>query len=1105
MLLLCSVSIIASATDYYVSSSGNDSANGLTGSTPWRTIAKVNSEFSRFNAGDRILFKRGDLFHGTLSVTKSGAAGNPIVIDAYDSGNEPIISGFTSVDAWTNEGGGIYSKSISSQSAPNIVTLDGKNVTRGRWPNSGWMIIDSHSGTTSLTDAELPSAPDWDGAEVIVRTAECLVDRSIITSHSGHTLTYSAITEDPVDGSGYFIQNHPRALDSYGEWCYTNSTLYIYFGSENPTNHTVKVSVLDNLVDISFEHYITFRNIHFEGANVSGVHFFNSDYITVQNCIIENGGRYGIFGNAGSDNAKIDNNRVINNNNIGIYFEWNTCINTNITNNLVAYSGYLLGMGLSGYDSYCGIINSGDNSITSYNKVEYNGYCGIKFGGENAEVSYNFINYSCLNKDDGAGIYTFRDYSPNKVIKFNIVLNSLARPDGWHYYEDVRSHGIYLDGAYNVLVNNNTLASNDGCGIFMNAGRGVTSEFNTCYDNVWGIRVLSEPDIGLARNHNINNNILFAKEYIVPPSSQWKQSAFGFVTKLDESDIGMFGISDNNYFARPVNDDNYIDVWYNAWGGQRSAYNLSEWTSRYGKDSNSQSTPITVSDTGKIRFLYNNLNSNKVISLDASYIDVKGAKYSGTITLQPYSSAILMVDPNPSAPPSSPVYTGSSIKNDLPSVIEVNYNLTLSNITPAISSFSVQVNSAGRTMTSVTVSGAKVLLTLSDPVVYGDIISLSYTVPSSNPLQTPAGGTAESFSAQSVTNMVNAVSPPPVVVPPPVTEPPPVVVNPPPVIPNVPPVVKVNYLTENFSGFIGTLNASSSYDSNNDNLIYSWKTPDHMSVSSTNGPIIEYLAPIVDINQTFEFELTVSDGKIAKSESFQLKILPYKPGLEKAEVISVESGGDSQSPNNPYNIIDGNIGTMWVANGIDQWIILELNGFFSIQHAKLAFDNGQKTESYFDVLGSDDKQTWEPIISKSKSCAFSGDLQVFEFPASKTVKEFRYIKLIGQGNAVDQWNTISEFGIFGYRHKNSPDYEDQAVKIYPNPAYEIVNILIDEVTFNPDFIKIITLSGETVYDDKIDPAIRQFQIPVNYKKGIYIVQMGSGDMTMFAQKLIVSR
>jgi hypothetical protein len=196
---------------------------------------------------------------------------------------------------------------------------------------------------------------------------------------------------------------------------------------------------------------------------------------------------------------------------------------------------------------------------------------------------------------------------------------------------------------------------------------------------------------------------------------------------------------------------------------------------------------------------------------------------------------------------------------------------------------------------------------------------------------------------------------------------------------------------------------------------------------------------------------------------------------------------------------------MWSAVGDNQWIILELKGSFNIQHIKIAFQPGQKKESYFDILGSNDKENWEPVLIKSRSCDFSGDLQVFEFPPSKTEKEFRYIKLVGQGNSVDSWNYISEFRIFGYRHKNPSNYENLIVKIYPNPAREMVNILIDEPTFNPDFIKIVSLTGKVLYNGKVDPGIRLLQLPIDFRQGVYIIQMGTGELTVFTQKLVVSR
>jgi hypothetical protein len=345
------------------------------------------------------------------------------------------------------------------------------------------------------------------------------------------------------------------------------------------------------------------------------------------------------------------------------------------------------------------------------------------------------------------------------------------------------------------------------------------------------------------------------------------------------------------------------------------------------------------------------------------------------------------------------------------------------------------------------------------------------------------------------------VTTPPVVTPPPVVTTPPVV-TPPPVV-NIPPVVLINTPSENLSGFVGELDATGSYDPNNDDLIFTWVTPLNVSVSSANSSKIRFLSPVVNTVQTIEFTLKVSDGKTTQTKIIPIKIIPYKPELEFAEVINIDASS-FQAPYYPYNILDGNIGTMWSANGDEQWLIMELKELFSIQHVKIAFQPGQKAESYFDVFGSEDRETWEPILTKSASCGFSGDLQVFDFPASKSLVEFRYIKLVGHANSADGWNHISEFKVFGYRHRNPVSFEEQPVKLYPNPAYKSVNIRIDDPALSPDYIRIVNLTGKVVFEEKIDPEIRDLQIPINFKQGIYIVQMGSGDFTMFTQKLIVN-
>ncbi|MEI6047856.1 MAG: FISUMP domain-containing protein [Bacteroidota bacterium] len=103
----------------------------------------------------------------------------------------------------------------------------------------------------------------------------------------------------------------------------------------------------------------------------------------------------------------------------------------------------------------------------------------------------------------------------------------------------------------------------------------------------------------------------------------------------------------------------------------------------------------------------------------------------------------------------NPVYLSSTFWNATPSILEMTYDLTLTNIAPATSAFTVQVNSVTRTVNSVAISGTKVQLTLSSAVVYGDIVTVAYTKPGNNPLQTVSGGQAATITAQTVTNTID--------------------------------------------------------------------------------------------------------------------------------------------------------------------------------------------------------------------------------------------------------------------------------------------------------------------------------------------------------------
>ena len=81
------------STTYYVSPSGNDSNNGTSINSPWKSIGKVDA--SNFKLGDTILFKGGQTYGGTIrfSPGDGGSDGGYVEVASYGGGRATISSG----------------------------------------------------------------------------------------------------------------------------------------------------------------------------------------------------------------------------------------------------------------------------------------------------------------------------------------------------------------------------------------------------------------------------------------------------------------------------------------------------------------------------------------------------------------------------------------------------------------------------------------------------------------------------------------------------------------------------------------------------------------------------------------------------------------------------------------------------------------------------------------------------------------------------------------------------------------------------------------------------------------------------------------------------
>ena len=596
ILFFLGISLMVSATTYYVSNLGNDGNSGLSESLPFATISKVNSIFSSLLSGDQVLFKRGDTFYGTLVITKSGAANNKIVLGAYGSGEMPIISAFTTITGWTNESGGIYSKVVSAETRPNMLTINDVSYILGRYPKTGWLTIDAVVQDVSITDAGLPTPYNWSGAEVVIRKNRWIIDKHLILSQSGTTLNYASPTYyKPKVGWGYFIQNSIGTLTAFGDWCYNSSTskLYVYFGALNPDDYKLKVSTLNRCVSSNGYDYIEFNNLDFQGANVTSIYSANlAEYVTIDNCKIRFSGKDAIVFPY-STGVTISNSTVsyIHNNAITLSGGSDAIISANYISNIAVASG----MGANDDGNYNAITVTGNNSLVEFNTILMVGYLPINYKGINTIIRNNYVDTYGFVKDDGAGIYTYynmsypsRDLGTGKQVLNNIVLNAIGSSGGTNTGES-SSNGIYVDGfASHVLIDGNTVGYISNAAIHMNGDTDITITNNTIFKVKKFISMQKFSGVGPAlTNITITDNIFVSTittTGIIYNDDGGNTSVADFIQSVKN-----IGHIDNNYYYS--NQECLATTIQSTSKNENAPYTIKRWADVFGYDTHSVVLP----------------------------------------------------------------------------------------------------------------------------------------------------------------------------------------------------------------------------------------------------------------------------------------------------------------------------------------------------------------------------------------------------------------------------------------------------------------------------------------------------------------------------------
>jgi Right handed beta helix region len=383
-LLFASISLFlsvsrAQGTTYYIDSiGGNDRSNGTSSSTPWQTIAKVDS--SSFNPGDSILFKSGDTWREQLNITNSGSAGKPITFGSYGVGALPIISGANLATGWASVSStNMTIWSVNQTSSANQVFEDGKrlasSVAYGAM-SAGSFYYDAGEGKVYVWTFSGDN-PNSHMIEVSSRNyaiyeaggAKYITLQNLQTSSANSTDIY-------FNGSAFITISYVSAVKSFGEGIrfdvVSSSTIVSSTAAWNGSNG---ISA-DDAPSLVINGCIAHDNASFANVNYTAGIKISPDYapyLSSTNVTIENSESYsngvgqpdwrgaGIWADTIGNDLLVQYNLVYGNNLSGIYLDADH--GGTVKYNVVYRNGQ------AGAVNGDGIIVNGDGRVTFGNSV----------------------------------------------------------------------------------------------------------------------------------------------------------------------------------------------------------------------------------------------------------------------------------------------------------------------------------------------------------------------------------------------------------------------------------------------------------------------------------------------------------------------------------------------------------------------------------------------------------------------------------------------------------------------------------------------------------------------------------------------------------------
>ncbi|MCK5851798.1 hypothetical protein KAH27_02105 [bacterium] len=677
------------AANIYISNSeGNDSNDGLSEFTPWKTLDKLNNV--EIYPGDRFFFMRGDEWRGEIIRENLDNVSFSDYGEEYD--DKPVINGAVVISDWedanlTDQFGtpipNVYVADLPVEYTNLVVKqlfVDGERQTLARFPNESYWDIDdieTHiydevttnivveqgetnividieviTNVTTLIDHDLFASPYyfppnyWSDSTVFVRYHAFKIFSFDIGYSNGingsvlplkNYLDKSFMDLSSPNRGGYFIANSIHAIDVHGEWYYDEPSKKIYLcrDSGDPDYCTIEASVYPYGFGFKDSQHISIDNFKIKYSANNGINFIKesigNDFNIVSN-EIEKACEYGVYiGRVGlvySPGVNIKNCNIIDSGLFGIKCHYTTY--TEIFDN------YINSSGLDGEKSGSGIKLFFCNwsavprtyNIIKRNRVFNSGYDGISFCGYGSLVTENFVSNCCTVLNDGGAIYGMQKYVSWSEVSRNILMDGVGNIDHSRWGKAM-ALGIYIDtdelGKYVNVASNTVINTTAGFAV-----KNITSIWvnaNTFYHN-------TNMEMGFSRSNTVNSTSLF--NIIVTES----ENAVNMGDFFNNEQLFF----DSNYYCNVYEDTPEYFVVTTNYISYR--FNSTEWKDNFSQDVHSVDAGAMLRDACdnlcESRILYNPTLENKTFDLEGmEYFDIETNKVTGSVILAPFASKVL--------------------------------------------------------------------------------------------------------------------------------------------------------------------------------------------------------------------------------------------------------------------------------------------------------------------------------------------------------------------------------------------------------------------------------------------------------------------------------